>query len=184
MAYKLHPNVVKESLNVLFRKSDHSTVNINNEKEVIECIERAFKKWHSENLLLKFEDWQEYQVNYLKVLEESTRSVFDKKRVKIYIHMMEEFRKRLTQVNEKSSQEKFSTVNERLYALSELCPDLIKSLRNLSKKEQKELMQIITNSNGDNILKKLIYNTSPLDVDSEFIDLIDSYKLKISKKVV
>lgn len=75
-----------------------------------------------------------------------------------------------------------SNVNERLYALKELCPELIDSLSKLSKKEKIEIMQIITNSNGDNILKKLIYKTLPMDVDSEFEDKIQRFKVKMLKK--
>lgn len=83
---------------------------------------------------------------------------------------------------EQQGKVKFSNVNERLYTLKELCPELIDSLSKLSKKEKIEIMQIITNSNGDNILKKLIYKALPMDVDSEFEDKIQRFKVKMLKK--
>jgi hypothetical protein len=78
------------------------------------------------------------------------------------------------------TRDRYSSNDQRLYALSILCPDFIKSLSKLSKKQSGELISIITNANPDDCYKKLITGKE-LKVDGEFKDKIKQFKSDIEK---
>jgi uncharacterized protein (DUF433 family) len=155
-----------------------------NSDQVIECVAYAHKKW-KEKSPNKHRSIDDFSIEVHELLERhragtNVREI--KAKIDAYLNVLDLFV--MQGKKEKEKGDKYSNVNQRLYALKELCPELIDSLSKLTQAEQKELMQIITNSNGDNVLKKLVYKNSPMDVDSEFEDKIDRFKNKISKKKV
>jgi hypothetical protein len=162
-----------------FKKISH------NSPQAIDCVEYEYKAWKERNPNNTIDQWRKNIIDMLNTYTEQTRDKALKLKIGAYINLVDLFvHQEKKEKEKKETNEKYSNVNQRLYALKELCPELIDSLSKLTQAEQKELMQIITNSNGDNILKKLIYKNSPMDVDGEFEDKIDRFKNKISKKKV
>ena len=156
-----------------------------NSPQAIDCVEYGYKAWKEKNGNNNIDQWRDNIIDMLNTYTEQTRDKTLKLKIGAYINLVDLFvHKEKKEKEKKETNEKFSSVNERLYALTKLCPEFIDSLKYLSQKEQKEIMQIITNSHGDNILKKLIYKNSPMDVDDKFEDKIDRIKNKISKKKV
>lgn len=159
-----------------FKKISH------NSPQAIDCVEYGYKAWKERNPNNNIDQWRNNIIDMLNTYTEQTRDKTLKLKMGAYINLVDLFVHQ--EKKEKVKVDKYSSVNERLYALTKLCPEFIDSLKYLSQKEQKEIMQIITNSHGDNILKKLIYKNSPMDVDDKFEDKIDRIKNKISKKKV
>jgi len=155
---------------------------LQNSPQVIDCVEYGYKTWKEKNPNNNIEQWQKEISGMLNSLKKQSSDIIIKRKIDVYTNMVDLFV--FQEKKEKEKGEKYSSVNERLYALKEVCPEFIDSLSKLTQAEKKELMQIITNSNGDNILKKLIHKNSPMDVDGEFEDKIQRFKIKLLNKKV
>jgi hypothetical protein len=115
----------------------------------------------------------------LNTYTEQTRDKALKLKIGAYINLVDLFVHQ--EKKEKVKKEKgYASNDERLYALSILCPDFVKSLSKLSKKQSGELLSIITNANPDDCYKKLITGRE-LKVDGEFKDKIKQFKSDIEK---
>jgi hypothetical protein len=118
-----------------------------NSDQVIECVAYAHKKW-KEKFPNKHRSIDDFSIEVHELLERhragtNVREI--KAKIDAYLNVLDLFVMQGKKGIVKG--DRYSSVNERLYALTMLCPEFIDSLKYLSQAEQKELMQIITNSN-------------------------------------
>jgi hypothetical protein len=209
MGNKLHPNQVREIVDFLFSMpvvnppestkgllasvffdengDSHrsSKVDDNNEDEVQKVVKMAFDTWREKNKTLNHNHWYKLKCDMLTQYRTFTNDKGVQRRIDIYINGMKDFVERLEKKSgEKSIAHKYSTNDQRFYALRILCHDFYKSLNKLSKKERGEIISIITNANPEDSYKKIFTDDwfeLEEKIDDEFKDKINKFKSVLEK---
>jgi hypothetical protein len=203
MGNKLHPNQIKLIVEHLFLKEyqegnpthivndngqqyKSQKVNDNDESEVKQAVNNAFTAWKEKNKLLDFQDWQNEMNNLFSHCLQFSKSKEINRKIKIYQSAMQLVKDvKENQKVKKQVTEKYSTVDQRLYILSELAPEFINSLSKLTRVECESILSMITNSNPVDCYKKIrtkqSSDLSKDNFDSEFTDKIDKIKTKLMK---
>lgn len=189
---KINPIHLKGWLDGFLKNPNGSILNPTNEEDVLECLANNYKLANKKDGYLTINGWIKKTLQFLEEIEcKQNQTPYDEDIVRIQFikEALEKFKNYQLESEKKTTKEKevkYSTNDQRVYALKTLCPDLLDSLvklnskKELSTEEIGKVLSSILNINPVDARKKGLGHTS-LNVDVEFKDKIDVLKGKIEK---